>query len=329
MSKKSKRRVVKEQQAFSYAESSSDSDDYGCLEMFTPHQHSNSRGHRNTTFTSRTKSSKKTKERARSILNVDPKGIRAQTVTEVSQLIPNNVIKLDDSVIANQSKIVEEKVESFFKVHNLISDDEDAIGNHLNKPKYPCKETKEFYELSDSDDDVKVFVPQPSALDDISKQSQHEFKERTGTLQTNIHEVVDLIKSQPSKEDELMDVVDKILQSTDCPIESFSQRDQSWSEYKNKTEEILGNISNLLNEISNDTKPNNAETEPQKSASPSQVKHSCPVCFDRLNGDTIAMATTCGHIFCKPCIGHVAKTSKKCPTCRKVVNQKKIHRIYL
>ncbi|CAK0786991.1 hypothetical protein CVIRNUC_010207 [Coccomyxa viridis] len=52
----------------------------------------------------------------------------------------------------------------------------------------------------------------------------------------------------------------------------------------------------------------------------------CPICLDPMK----AMACgPCGHVFCDPCIRAAVKTQKKCPTCRKNMALKSIHRVYL
>mmetsp|Transcript_28391 Transcript_28391/g.50717 ORF Transcript_28391/g.50717 Transcript_28391/m.50717 type:complete len:186 (-) Transcript_28391:386-943(-) len=52
----------------------------------------------------------------------------------------------------------------------------------------------------------------------------------------------------------------------------------------------------------------------------------CPVCLDRITNMT---STTCGHVFCQDCIKVAVKAQKKCPTCRKNVTLRGLHRIYL
>lgn len=53
---------------------------------------------------------------------------------------------------------------------------------------------------------------------------------------------------------------------------------------------------------------------------------SCAVCLGRLVNET---STICGHIFCEACIKNAIKHQNKCPSCRKSLTLKKIHRIYL
>ena len=41
------------------------------------------------------------------------------------------------------------------------------------------------------------------------------------------------------------------------------------------------------------------------------------------------MLVLCRHVFCDPCIRAAVKAQKKCPTCRKTMAMKAIHRVYL
>jgi late competence protein required for DNA uptake (superfamily II DNA/RNA helicase) len=52
----------------------------------------------------------------------------------------------------------------------------------------------------------------------------------------------------------------------------------------------------------------------------------CVICMDTMKDET---STTCGHIFCESCIQGAIKAQKKCPTCRKKLTMKNIHRIYI
>lgn len=52
----------------------------------------------------------------------------------------------------------------------------------------------------------------------------------------------------------------------------------------------------------------------------------CVICMDTMKDET---STTCGHIFCQSCIQGAIKAQKKCPTCRKKLTMKNIHRIYI
>lgn len=52
----------------------------------------------------------------------------------------------------------------------------------------------------------------------------------------------------------------------------------------------------------------------------------CTVCLGEMEKMS---STTCGHVFCWDCIRRAVATQQKCPTCRKKLTAKQIHRIYL
>ncbi|KAG0498868.1 hypothetical protein HPP92_003167 [Vanilla planifolia] len=62
------------------------------------------------------------------------------------------------------------------------------------------------------------------------------------------------------------------------------------------------------------------------STPPMESTLSCPVCLCPLNEPS---STTCGHVFCNSCIATAIEKQKKCPTCRKKLNKRNFHRIYL
>ncbi|CAH1173716.1 unnamed protein product [Phaedon cochleariae] len=220
---------------------------------------------------------------------------------------------IEEDVKAIHQKDIENRVNTFFKSGNLMSDDEDDdLGLAKIPDKQPPKEPKEFYLLSDSDDE------QPTVKDSVTCP-------QTVESQPNPVEIISINNDN----DELMDIVDKILDCDDVPLEArlevTNQPDKSWTEYKSKTEEILGSVNALLGEL--EEPKEKKEKVVQKS--PEKSKPSCPICLEMLGGDVVAASTMCGHIFCHDCIKKVAQTSKTCPTCRKRVNLKQIHPLYL
>jgi len=59
---------------------------------------------------------------------------------------------------------------------------------------------------------------------------------------------------------------------------------------------------------------------------PKETTFSCPICMGPLVEE---MSTKCGHIFCKSCIKAAITVQGKCPTCRRKVTARDIHRVYL
>lgn len=59
----------------------------------------------------------------------------------------------------------------------------------------------------------------------------------------------------------------------------------------------------------------------------------CPICLDSLTQVKAANqqmhSTTCGHLFCGPCITRVLTATQQCPTCRKRLDIRKIHPIFI
>lgn len=66
---------------------------------------------------------------------------------------------------------------------------------------------------------------------------------------------------------------------------------------------------------------------PPIASTSSSIVVKCPVCLDSVPNDEVH-STTCGHLFCGPCIKNTVRTRKKCPMCNKQLTQKQIHRIY-
>lgn len=60
----------------------------------------------------------------------------------------------------------------------------------------------------------------------------------------------------------------------------------------------------------------------------SKIKMQCPVCMESA-ARREPTSTLCGHIFCKPCILHAIKISKKCPLCNRRLNRKQVHPLFL
>eukprot|EP00112_Aurelia_sp_Birch-Aquarium-sp1_P021092 Seg559.1 transcript_id=Seg559.1/GoldUCD/mRNA.D3Y31 product="E3 ubiquitin-protein ligase RNF4" protein_id=Seg559.1/GoldUCD/D3Y31 len=67
--------------------------------------------------------------------------------------------------------------------------------------------------------------------------------------------------------------------------------------------------------------------------SPAPKKISCPICMDDVDritrGHRQLVSTTCGHLFCNRCIVEAVRLQHKCPTCRKKLNNKQFHPVYI
>lgn len=54
----------------------------------------------------------------------------------------------------------------------------------------------------------------------------------------------------------------------------------------------------------------------------------CPVCLEDFKKNC-PTTTTCGHVFCGPCIQKCVKGYQKCPTCNKKLNVKNLIKLYI
>lgn len=66
-------------------------------------------------------------------------------------------------------------------------------------------------------------------------------------------------------------------------------------------------------------------------ASDSKSEHprmNCTICFENMMRLEVS-STSCGHLFCTPCITKVAVEDKKCPNCKGCIDAKNLHRIFL
>ncbi|NP_001016554.1 E3 ubiquitin-protein ligase RNF4 [Xenopus tropicalis] len=65
----------------------------------------------------------------------------------------------------------------------------------------------------------------------------------------------------------------------------------------------------------------------------SSGKVSCPICMDSyseiVQSGRLIVSTKCGHIFCSQCLRDALKNAPSCPTCRKKLNHKQYHPIYV
>lgn len=65
-----------------------------------------------------------------------------------------------------------------------------------------------------------------------------------------------------------------------------------------------------------------------KPVEPAPPQNVCPVCLDDYKKNC-PTTTTCGHIFCGPCIRKCVQSYQKCPNCNKKLNMKQLIKIYI
>lgn len=60
---------------------------------------------------------------------------------------------------------------------------------------------------------------------------------------------------------------------------------------------------------------------------------SCPVCLDSyseiVESGRLVVSTKCGHVFCSQCLRDALTSSHTCPTCRKRLNHRQYHPLYI
>ncbi|XP_066574400.1 E3 ubiquitin-protein ligase RNF4 [Amia ocellicauda] len=73
------------------------------------------------------------------------------------------------------------------------------------------------------------------------------------------------------------------------------------------------------------------ESNSRTRATPGTI--SCPICMDTygeiIESGRLIVSTKCGHLFCSQCIRDALKKSATCPACRKKLNHKQYHPIYI
>ncbi|XP_053528352.1 E3 ubiquitin-protein ligase RNF4 isoform X1 [Artibeus jamaicensis] len=78
--------------------------------------------------------------------------------------------------------------------------------------------------------------------------------------------------------------------------------------------------------------PRNTREETSPGLRPSGTI-SCPICMDGyseiVQNGRVIVSTECGHVFCSQCLRDSLKNANTCPTCRKKMNHKRYHPIYI
>ncbi|KAL8592146.1 hypothetical protein ACOMHN_033517 [Nucella lapillus] len=95
------------------------------------------------------------------------------------------------------------------------------------------------------------------------------------------------------------------------------------------------NTSITLDDPSDEELPDVPFTVPDTSATDtatSPVKVTCPVCLEtdsQIRRTKHLCSTTCGHIFCSACIMQAIEAQNACPTCRRRITKRQVHKIFL
>ncbi|XP_068005702.1 E3 ubiquitin-protein ligase RNF4 isoform X1 [Melanerpes formicivorus] len=85
----------------------------------------------------------------------------------------------------------------------------------------------------------------------------------------------------------------------------------------------------VTNKVSRELGPLEDETAGSK---PSGTV-SCPICMDGyseiVQSGRLIVSTKCGHVFCSQCLRDSLRNANSCPTCRKKLNHRQYHPIYI
>ncbi|XP_060517710.1 uncharacterized protein LOC132696732 isoform X2 [Cylas formicarius] len=216
----------------------------------------------------------------------------------------------------SQVSNIKNRLDSFFQEIESSEDEFEKILTLTQKPEN--KKDDDFYTVLSDGDDIEAGPSIQAGTNGLSTFAE------MATKRANVPS-----QKTNEKNSDLFTIVDDILKDCDSSDVNTSKQKmsptqlapKSLEDMKKESEQILGNVSSLLNDFIALKK---AEEEKKSPEGPS-----CPICLDPFAADVQIMTTICGHIFCKPCITKVAKSIKKCPTCRKSVNIKKIHPIYM
>ncbi|KAI3438401.1 hypothetical protein D9Q98_000833 [Chlorella vulgaris] len=79
----------------------------------------------------------------------------------------------------------------------------------------------------------------------------------------------------------------------------------------------------LLHQLRNPPPPPPPEAE--------QEGPKCGICMEAMGGSHARQMASgnCGHVYCYDCLVAAVRTQKKCPTCRKNMQQRQIHKVFL
>lgn len=162
--------------------------------------------------------------------------------------------------------------------------------------------------LRQSSEDV-ILIESPAHASSVhaSRRRRRTPNTRADTNITADDSIVDLTCTSPDDQVEVVDFVD------------LTSPDELSNNQRQNSPELL--------EVTDETVHDTAE-----SGGSTRTMH-CPVCLDSFANISRSgrqlKSTICGHVFCNVCIQHALELSKKCPTCRRKLNSRNIHSLYL
>ncbi|XP_065261513.1 E3 ubiquitin-protein ligase RNF4 [Emys orbicularis] len=107
-------------------------------------------------------------------------------------------------------------------------------------------------------------------------------------------------------------------QQSDSCVLSSDDEDESRDNDVYVTNKVSGDLETLEDET--------ASSRPSGTVS-------CPICMDGyseiVQSGRLIVSTKCGHVFCSQCLRDSLRNANSCPTCRKKLNHKQYHPIYI
>ncbi|ERL84068.1 BRCA1-associated protein-like isoform X3 [Dendroctonus ponderosae] len=295
----------------------------------------NCRSKANKQAASRSTSSVQSKSRQRNGKNTETKSTTAA---------PSTTIDLDsdnEAPNAAQTKTYEasihNKIDNVFKA--LESSDE-GLSEEETRKKKACvtsssePKPKDFYTIlsdSEGEDEKRTLDNSNFKVSFVTYGPQNE-QLLSSTSSTNISNATDnSLTVKPKKNaTDLLSYVDDILNECDVIDLDHSNKSSSILRYIFSLDDLKKNANAILNDVTSYAEVlQPKEPEAKKPDTPVKEVPTCPICLENLGGSRQAMATLCGHIFCRQCLNQVMKTTKKCPSCRVKLNKAKYHAIYI
>lgn len=150
----------------------------------------------------------------------------------------------------------------------------------------------------------------------------------------------------PASEVVPIEVVDLTCESSECVVVDLTRNDSIEENRQRQNQELRNEFlpDSFVLSSDDDGEPKGSNVNVTKklprelpkdgiSNSENSGSVSCPICMESYseitNNGRLIMSTKCGHIFCSRCLLDCLKNSRFCPTCRKKLNHKQCHPIYI
>ncbi|KAM6461640.1 large ribosomal subunit protein bL21m isoform 1-T2 [Liasis olivaceus] len=198
---------------------------------------------------------------------------------------------------------------------------------------------------------LDAVVPLSGSRDMDQEEIQKEhYGERTPSLQIPnqsrmvVSAAEAVSKIEPIKLDESVEIIDLTGDSSVVDLthnDSIALMEESRQQQNQELSRLLSNSCTVCNDDSECSEsavvaasklPRELEKE-RFGISKSSGAVSCPICMDGyaeiVHSGRLIMSTKCGHVFCSQCLHNSLKSVNSCPACRKKLNHKQCHPIYI